>query len=173
VRGLLGSGQVAFALGASVLALFIGGCGDDGDSQSHASEKQANLEALQDLPPFVRADFKAGDTNHDADLDDAELDAMVKEDFKNADVNGDGEIDAADLHRAFGNGVDSDVSLQGMDENGDGRVPLKEYSLSVSHDFLHHMDTNGDGHLDPPEVGAFYEAAGYPSTASISGGSGK
>jgi hypothetical protein len=143
--------MVALALG------LVAGCGDDAGGTKET--KASRLAALEKLPKDLRDDFKKGDTNGDGRIQDAEFTAMIEEDFKASDVDGDGELSGADIRKEFGKDVNIKASLAGMDLDEDGRVPLEEYSKHVERDFMRHMDTNKDGHLDPPEVGQFYQHA--------------
>ena len=85
---------------------------------------------------------------------------MIEEDFKASDLDEDGEITEADVRKEIGEDGDAKASLAGLDVNQDGRVPLTEYTEHVERDFMKTMDTNKDGHLDPPEVAKFYQNQG-------------
>ena len=155
---------VCSAVAAAAL-LSLSSCGDD----SPSTESKADLEAqLAKLPQHIEDDFRAGDSNHDLRLQDSELEAMIKEDFEAFDVVKDGEINEADVRKAdeavAGGGpkgekaeLDVDASLAYIDLDKDGRVPLEEYVEHVDRHFHQQMDTNKDGHIDPPESVAFYE----------------
>lgn len=132
----------------------MGGCGNDSGGQE---TKKGQLEALNSLPKFLQDDFKAGDTNGDGRIQDTELTVMIEEDFKASDLDKDGAITEQDVQKELGKDADATASLAGMDINKDGRIPLEEYTQHVERDFMKQMDTNKDGHLDPPEVAKFYE----------------
>jgi len=140
-----------------VLAFTLSSCGDD----SKRGESRSELEAeLTKLSKFHQDDFRAGDTNKDLRLQDTELEAMLEEDFKSRDLDKDGEITEADIHQEAGKEVDAQASLEPFDLDKDGRVPIEEYAKHVERDFMKHMDTNNDGHLDPSEVSGFYGGQG-------------
>jgi Ca2+-binding EF-hand superfamily protein len=143
-----------------VLAAALGlmaSCGSD-TSADKKDTKSSQVKGLEKLPKFLQDDFRAGDTDHDGRIEDAELKAMVEEDFKASDLDKDGEITEKDVQKELGKNADATASLKQMDINKDGRVPLDEYAQHVERDFMKDMDTNKDGDLDPPEVAKFYEA---------------
>ena len=147
---------------ALLLAFTVSSCGSGSEPQETKAELKAQLSKL---PKLHQDDFRAGDTNHDLRLQDSELDAMLEEDFKASDLDKDGEITEADFRQEFGKDVDVEASLMQIDANHDGRVPLEEYAAHVERDFMRDMDTNKDGHIDPSEAVAFYEAPNRPKDA--------
>lgn len=156
----IGSSRLARGSISLVLAVVLGltaGCGDD----SKPNESKSELEAeLAKMSKFHQDDFRAGDTSKDLRLQDTELEAMLEEDFKSRDLDKDGEITEADIHQEAGKDVDAQASLEPFDLDKDGRVPIEEYAKHVERDFMKHMDTNNDGHLDPSEVSSFYGGQG-------------
>lgn len=135
----------------------MAGCGGDDDAGGTKETQKGQLEALDKLPKFIQDDFRAGDKNSDGRIQDTELEAMIEEDFKAVDSDGDGEITGAEITEGASKDVDVEASLAGLDLDKDGRVPLEEYAEHVERNFMKQMDTNKDGHLDPPEVATFYE----------------
>lgn len=154
------SARLVRASMCAVLGLVLGltaGCGDD----SKPNESRSELEAeMAKMSKFHQDDFRAGDTSKDLRLQETELKAMLEEDFTSRDLDKDGEITEADIHQEAGKDVDAQASLEPFDLDKDGRVPIEEYAKHVERDFMKHMDTNNDGHLDPSEVSGFYGGQG-------------
>ena len=146
--------RLVFVGVSAVTLALLAGCGSSEDGKETT---KGELAALSKLPKFIQDDFKAGDKNGDGRIQDTELTAMIEEDFTASDVDKDGEITEADVQKELGKDADATASLKGMDIDGDGRIPLEEYTQHVERDFMKQMDTNKDGHLDPPEVAKFYE----------------
>ena len=155
MRNIRRSWAAAVILG---VAVGLTACGEDSKSGESREKLAAEFKAL---PKHLQKDFEAGDKNGDLRIQDSELTAMIEEDFAASDVDKDGEMTEADFRDGLGDHAKAvkgaKDSLEQFDMNNDGRVPLEEYAKNVERDFMRHMDTNKDGHLDPDEVSGFYE----------------
>lgn len=143
---------------AAALTVAMTGCTADISSPAPAPARSASLAearvALGALPARTQVRLSKADVNHDGVLAAGELAqhyaASVRATFQKLDRNGDGKLELSELPVALR------TTLAAADRDGDGAISSGEFLAHHNASVLarlHRADANGDGALEPDEVG--------------------